>query len=1085
MALGHCNVVLAIMMLESSRAAVSLMRGSSWTLDTGTIAANCSSTRCSSCNVTWGKDGDPTFHLANETLFLNPVKKTNRGNYTCTVEDGEGRQWNNGTLEILVYYPTENISLSVNSHPYSKTYYKTQEGANVTLSCSVDGFPPPLVKWHKDGGVVKTDNLTQKYGLHQHPENSFLTSYHVTDAGCEDEGAYVCQAGNGVMDAVPIEKYIMLEVELGITMALGHCNVVLAIMMLESSRAAVSLMRGSSWTLDTGTIAANCSSTRCSSCNVTWGKDGDPTFHLANETLFLNPVKKTNRGNYTCTVEDGEGRQWNNGTLEILVYYPTENISLSVNSHPYSKTYYKTQEGANVTLSCSVNGFPPPLVKWHKDGGVVKTDNLTQKYGLHQHPENSFLTSYHVTDAGCEDEGAYVCQAGNGVMDAVPIEKYIMLEVECAPKVQHSAKYTWTWSVRRGDTVLASFTVLSNPLSSVITWWRTGEDTSREILNEGDTDHSLNETVLNGNARYIALSHYNVTETGQYGITLANGHPPNLTVTYTVRVDKGVLTNPSEAGSGMADCADTVCMYRSYIIGGCVALAACAIAAVVVIAVLCYRRTDRAKDPVQDSDLFRVLDDIFPPMSPPGAWNKNSLDYSCNSTISSIYRETHPTTMTLVCRASVFFVAFIGSHSGEVLLTEDSPWTIAAGTNASVTCGHTNSTNYTVSWGRQEHPQFTSDNATLRFLNTQVTDYGNYTCFIEVDDTVRDNKTLEIRVSYPPGNISVSLTNRHETRTNYTISAGDNTTLVCSVDGFPPPLITWKKDDAIVKEENLTDRYGFHQSPTDNCFNSVFNVINAWRDDSGTYTCTASNSANQNDSLHLEVHLEVPKYFPALQNESVPPQTYTVVEGESVVINFTVVSRPESLVAKWSLHTNENDISLFLMKGNDSAWYRKNRTISTDIQLFEFHHVNVTTNMAGLYSITLTNGLRRNLDLDYNISLGYDSPDSTVESFTTAEVYNNTTDEKVTEAYCDSTCKMLWCLIVGIFIGAVLFLVLLSFCLRAVCASIMRHPSLEDIFSELDDSIATIKHSATESAQVLHPIAPQYTFRETNYVSEC
>ncbi|XP_046577333.1 uncharacterized protein LOC124285191 [Haliotis rubra] len=154
-------------------------------------------------------------------------------------------------------------------------------------------------------------------------------------------------------------------------------------------------------------------------------------------------------------------------------------------------------------------------------------------------------------------------------MDTAPIEKYIMLEVECAPKVQDADRQTRTWSVQRGGTVLVSFTVLSNPLSSVIAWWRTGEDTSREILNEGDADHSLNETALGGNARYIAISHYNVTETGLYGVTLANGHEPNLTVTYTIRVDKAVVTNQSAR------------VYMSFLICGCVVLVAALIAGVI------------------------------------------------------------------------------------------------------------------------------------------------------------------------------------------------------------------------------------------------------------------------------------------------------------------------------------------------------------------------------------------------------------------------------------------------------------------------------------------------------------------------
>ncbi|XP_071078774.1 junctional adhesion molecule A-like [Haliotis cracherodii] len=213
MALGQWLAMLLLMVSKSNTAAVYLMRGLSWRLDSGTKAASiCSSPQCASCHVTWRKQGDPTFHWGNETLHFNPVKKSDHGNYTCTLEDSEGRQWNNGTLEILVIYPTESISLSVNNLSVSNTYYTSKEGADVTLSCAVDGFPPPLVKWHKDARAVKTANLTQKYGLHQPAGNSFLTSYHVTSAGCEDEGAYVCQAGNGVNETAPIEKFIIFKV---------------------------------------------------------------------------------------------------------------------------------------------------------------------------------------------------------------------------------------------------------------------------------------------------------------------------------------------------------------------------------------------------------------------------------------------------------------------------------------------------------------------------------------------------------------------------------------------------------------------------------------------------------------------------------------------------------------------------------------------------------------------------------------------------------------------------------------------------------------------------------------------------------
>ncbi|XP_071081352.1 neural cell adhesion molecule 1-like [Haliotis cracherodii] len=656
--------------------------------------------------------------------------------------------------------------------------------------------------------------------------------------------------------------------------------------------------------------------------------------------------------------------------------------------------------------------------------------------------------------------------------------------------------------------------------------------------------------------------------------------------------------------------------------------------------------------------------------------------------------------MKLVCfPAVVLVVAVIGLNTGAVFLSEDSPWTITAGTNASVTCEYQNITNYTVYWEKEEHSTVTPGNETLLFKNVQVTDHGQYSCVIEANDTVLEKRTLDIRVSYPPGNISISVSNRvranytipgganatlvcsvdgfpppfitwqkdgdilkeenltdryglhqppndvfisvfdvinagredsgtyvctannsanqndspeaevhlavptyppgnisisvnNRVSANYTIPGGANATLVCSVDGFPPPFITWRKDGAIIKEENLTDRYGLRQPPTDGfisvfdvinagredsgtyvctahnsanhndspeaevhlavptyppgnisisvnngfranytipgganatleCsvdgfpppfitwrkdgdiikeetltdryglrqpptdgFISVFDVINAGREDSGTYVCTANNSANQNDTQEAEVHLAVPKYFPVLQNQGELSRSFTVAEGESIEVNFTVVSSPRSLVAGWSLQANgSNETSVWSRSGDNSLWNMGNRILSADVQLFQFYHVNITENMTGLYRVMLTNGLRRNLDLEYSIGIGYDT---TARSINTTDVYNDTTvlNLKDDEDY-ESTWKILLAVVVGVVVTNVLLVVLLSFCIRAFPRSLRSHPSVEAIFSELDDSMATIKYPVTGNAGTLHPIAPQYSFRGANDVTEC
>ncbi|XP_048259444.1 hemicentin-2-like [Haliotis rufescens] len=431
--------------------------------------------------------------------------------------------------------------------------------------------------------------------------------------------------------------------------------------------------------------------------------------------------------------------------------------------------------------------------------------------------------------------------------------------------------------------------------------------------------------------------------------------------------------------------------------------------------------------------------------------------------------------MKLVCcPAVVLVVAVIGLNTGAVFLSEDSPWTITAGTTASVTCGYQNITNYTVYWEKEEHSRVTPGNETLIFQNVQVTDHGNYSCVIEANDTVLEQRTLEIRVSYPPGNISISVSNR--VRANYTISGGANATLECSVDGFPPPFITWRKDGAIIKEENLTYHYGLHKPPTDG-FISVFDVINAGREDSGTYVCTANNSANQNDSSEAEVHLAVPNYFPVLQNQGELSRRFTVVEGESIVVNFTVVSSPRSLVVKWSLQSDgSNETSVWSRSVDNSLWNMRNRTLSTDVQLFQFYHVNVTENMTGLYRVILTNRLRRNLDLEYSIGIGYDT---TGRSINATDVYSNTTDLNLKDDE-DYTWKILLAVVVGVVVTNVLLVVLLSFCIRGVMPAAVEH-----VYHAVDESLMLDLPVTEANTNYMRPFDPYSMQRYLNRGVTC
>ena len=76
------------------------------------------------------------------------------------------------------------------------------------------------------------------------------------------------------------------------------------------------------------------------------------------------------------------------------------------------------------------------------------------------------------------------------------------------------------------------------------------------------------------------------------------------------------------------------------------------------------------------------------------------------------------------------------------------------------------------------------------------------------------------------------------------IIEGDTTTITCEALGYPPPTIVWNRIDG-----NLSDRVSVSDSvsiPTGNGnvtrVSVNLTITNAYREDTGVYTCSANNS---------------------------------------------------------------------------------------------------------------------------------------------------------------------------------------------------------------------------------------------------
>ncbi|XP_046577324.1 titin homolog [Haliotis rubra] len=282
--------------------------------------------------------------------------------------------------------------------------------------------------------------------------------------------------------------------------------------------------------------------------------------------------------------------------------------------------------------------------------------------------------------------------------------------------------------------------------------------------------------------------------------------------------------------------------------------------------------------------------------------------------------------------------------------------------------------------------------------------------------TQSENTTIELLVKYPTTNVSIALKNKKFGNTSYTETEGANITLTCSVNGFPPPIVEWYKDGVNTKTENLEDKYGRHEHPVGG-FSSLYRVTDAGCEDGGTYVCQANNNMALNQStLHNTVKVEV-KCDPVLYDASEQSRVYPLVEGETIVINFTVQAKPKPLLATWT-YFGKSDMNLL---NNISGYEYRRYSSSNNIYYFEFLHFDVTDNRTGLYSAVLSNGIRYSLNLTYTLSS--ESQPGTTSSTNTD--LNGTTPRNETgvEDYChDNKCTYI---ISGSLFLVVLILVLI------------------------------------------------------------
>ncbi|NWS49913.1 PXDN protein, partial [Probosciger aterrimus] len=168
------------------------------------------------------------------------------------------------------------------------------------------------------------------------------------------------------------------------------------------------------------------------------------------------------------------------------------------------------------------------------------------------------------------------------------------------------------------------------------------------------------------------------------------------------------------------------------------------------------------------------------------------------------------------------------------------------------------------------------DDGTLMIQNTKETDQGIYQCMAK--NVAGEVKTQEVTLRYFESPARPSFVIHPQ---NTEVLVGESVTLECSATGHPQPRITWTKADRtplpVDPRITITPSGGLY-------------IQNVKQEDSGEYTCFATNSI---DNIHATAYIIVQ----ALPQFTVTPQDKTVIEGQTVDFPCEAQGYPQPVIA--------------------------------------------------------------------------------------------------------------------------------------------------------------------------------------------
>ncbi|XP_034531668.1 fibroblast growth factor receptor-like 1 [Notolabrus celidotus] len=301
-------------------------------------------------------------------------------------------------------------------------------GSAIKLPCPVEGDPPPLIMWTKDGRNIHSGWIRFRI---------LRMGLKIKEVEADDTGTYICKATNGfgsvninytliVIDDSGSDKKGPGATE-GAESDLGSDGLLEKYVRprfthpTKMRKRVIDRPVGSS-------VRLKCMASGNPRPNIVWLKDDRQlTEQEVGEgrqkkwTLSLRNLTPEQSGRYTCRVSNRAGEI--NATYKVDVIQRTNTKPVLTGTHPVNTT---VDFGGTTSFQCKVRSDVKPVIQWLKrvETNEESRYNSTIEVGDHRfvvlptgdvwsRPDGSYLNKLLITRAKEDDAGMYICLGAN------------------------------------------------------------------------------------------------------------------------------------------------------------------------------------------------------------------------------------------------------------------------------------------------------------------------------------------------------------------------------------------------------------------------------------------------------------------------------------------------------------------------------------------------------------------------------------------------------------------------------------------------------------------------------------------------